>query len=91
MKKYIAKRKLKPCVTIAIGKDSPIVKSKEKIMEKCYAETARAIIDMAEGMTHSQWNKINHLIEVSFQGQEAKLTFEKPKELDLLMKQNFIL
>nr|DAJ43512.1 MAG TPA: hypothetical protein [Caudoviricetes sp.] len=60
-------------------------------IKESYAETARAIIDMAEGMTHSQWNKINHFIEVSFQKQEAKLTFEKPKELDLLMKQNFIL
>ena len=59
--------------------------------DKQYSETAKAIIEMVEGMTHSQWNKINHLIEVSFQAQEAKLTFEKPKELDLLMKQNFIL
>lgn len=60
-------------------------------IKESYAETARAIIEMAEGMTHSQWNKINHFIEVSFQKQEAELTFEKPKELDLLMKQNFIL
>lgn len=59
--------------------------------DKQYSETAKAIIEMVEGMTHSQWNKINHLIEVSFQAQEVKLTFEKPKELDLLMKQNFIL
>jgi hypothetical protein len=59
--------------------------------DKQYSESVKAIVEMAEGMTHSQWNKINHLIEVSFQAQEAKLTFEKPKELDLLMKQNFIL
>lgn len=45
--------------------------------DKQYSETAKAIIEMVEGMTHSQWNKINHLIEVSFQAQEAKLTFEK--------------
>ena len=31
-------------------------------IKESYAETARAIIEMAEGMTHSQWNKINHFI-----------------------------
>lgn len=33
LKKYIARRKLTPCVTIAIGKDSPIVKSKERYLK----------------------------------------------------------
>lgn len=33
MKKYIARRKLKPCVTIAIDKDSPIMMSKEKSLK----------------------------------------------------------
>lgn len=60
-------------------------------IKESYAETARAIIDMAEGMTHAQWSRVNHLVEKGFESQEAKLTFEKPKELGLLMKQNFIL
>lgn len=53
-------------------------------------EKAKQIISLAEGVTPVEWSRINHLIEMGFQSQEAKLTFEPPKELDLLLKQNFI-
>lgn len=56
-----------------------------------YSEAVRKIIELSVGMTHAQWSRVNHLVEKGFESQEAKLTFEKPKELDLLMKQNFIL
>lgn len=45
MKKYIAKRKLKPCVTIAIDKDSPIVKSAEE-KRKQAAEKLRRLANV---------------------------------------------
>jgi hypothetical protein len=53
-------------------------------------EKAEQIIDLAEGMTHAEWSRINHIVVTGFETQEAKLTFEPPKELDLLLKQNFI-
>lgn len=53
-------------------------------------EKAKQIISLAEGVTPIEWRRINRLIEMGFQSQEAKLTFEQPKELDLLLKQNFI-
>lgn len=54
-------------------------------------EKAKQIITLAEGITRAEWNRINRIVEYGFESQEAKLTFEKPKELGLLMKQNFIL
>lgn len=54
-------------------------------------EKAKQIITLAEGITRAEWSRINRIVEYGFDMQEAKLTFEKPKELDLLMKQNFIL
>ena len=45
MKKYIARRKLKPCVTIAIDKDSPIVKSAEE-KRKQAAEKLRRLANV---------------------------------------------
>ena len=56
--------------------------SKEETMT--YPEKAKQIISLAEGMTHSEWSRINHLIN-------TKVTFVQPKQLDLLMKQNVIL
>lgn len=53
-------------------------------------EKAKQIIYLAEGLTPGEWGRINQLIKMGFQSQEAKLTFEPPKELDLLLKQNFI-
>lgn len=55
-----------------------------------YEQKAKMIIELAEGLTHVQWNRINHLIERTFEDKEAKITFEKPKKLDRLLKQNFI-
>ena len=63
--------------------------SKEETMT--YPEKAKQIISLAEGMTHSEWSRINHLINNCFESQEAKVTFVQPKQLDLLMKQNVIL
>lgn len=60
-------------------------------MEKSkYEENARQIIDLVDGMTEVQWCRIQMLINRSFQEKKAKVTFEKPERLDLLMKQNFI-
>lgn len=47
-------------------------------------EKAEQIIALAEGMTHAEWSRINHIVVTGFETQEAKLTFEPPKELDLL-------
>lgn len=51
---------------------------------------AKQIISLAEGMTRAEWSRINHIIENGFETQEAKLTFEPQRELDLLLEQNFI-
>ena len=56
-----------------------------------YEQNARQIFNLVEGMTNTQWCRINHIIERVFREKEAKTTFEKPESLDLLMKQNFIL
>ena len=51
---------------------------------------AKQIISLAEGMTRAEWSRINHIIIDGFEKQEAKLTFEQQRELDLLLEQNFI-
>lgn len=56
-----------------------------------YEENARKIIDLADGMTDVQWNRIQFLVNRCIDEKKAKVTFEKPEHLDLLMKQNFIL
>lgn len=56
-----------------------------------YVENARKIIDLVDGMEEWQWCKIQHLISCQFNEKKAKVTFEKPEHLDLLMKQNFII
>lgn len=56
-----------------------------------YVENARKIIDLVDGMEEWQWCKIQHLIRLCFDEKKAKVTFEKPEHLDLLMKQNFII
>ncbi len=58
--------------------------------QKQYEENARKIIDLAEGMTDVQWCRIRHLIGECLEREKAKVTFEKPEHLELLMKQNFI-
>lgn len=61
-------------------------------MEKSkYEENARKIIDLADGMTDVQWSRIEHLITRCFDEKKAKVSFEKPEHLDLLMKQYFII
>lgn len=60
-------------------------------MEKArYVENARQIFNLADGMTSAQWSRINHLIVRILEQKEAKVTFEKPDNIDLLMKQDFI-
>ena len=61
-------------------------------MEKSkYEENARKIIDLADGMTDVQWSRIQFLVNRCIDEEKAKVTFEKPEHLDLLMKQSFIL
>lgn len=55
-----------------------------------YEENARKIIDLADGMTDVQWSRVQALINRCIAEEKAKVTFEKPEHLDLLMKQNFI-
>lgn len=61
-------------------------------MEKTkYEENARKIVALVDGMTDVQWVRIRNLITHRFEEEKAKVTFEKPEHLDLLMKQNFII
>ena len=53
-------------------------------------ENARQIINLADGMTDAQWSRIAHLICECINAKKAKVSFEKPEHLDLLMKQHFI-
>lgn len=53
-------------------------------------EKARKIIELVDGMTEAEWSKIRLLINRQFEDKKAKLTFEKPEHLDLLMKQNLL-
>lgn len=55
-----------------------------------YEDHVRQIIDLVDGMTDTQWGKVQHLITCCIAEKKAKVTFEKPEHLDLLMKQNFI-
>lgn len=55
-----------------------------------YIENARKIIDLVDGMTDAQWDKVKHLINICMDEKKAKVAFEKPEHLDLLMKQHFI-
>lgn len=55
-----------------------------------YVEKARQIIELADGMTDAQWNRIQQLIQECINAKKAKVPFEKPEHLDLLMKQHFI-
>lgn len=59
--------------------------------QKQYEANARKIIELADGMEEWQWCKIQHLINRCFDAKKAKVTFEKPEHLDLLMKQNLII
>ena len=56
-----------------------------------YKKNAVEIIALADGMTEVQWSSIKHLINNCLSEKKAKVTFEKPEHLDLLMKQNFIM
>lgn len=58
--------------------------------KKQYEESARAIIDLVDGMEEWQWCRIQHLINFCFDEKKAKATFYKPERLDHLMKQYFI-
>lgn len=58
--------------------------------KKQYAENARKIIELVDGMTDVQWSKVQMLINRCIEEKRAKVTFEKPEHLDLLMKQNLI-
>ena len=76
-----------------IDDDTVISKAKEEVthMEKGkYEDHVRQIIDLVDGMTDVQWSKIQTLINRCIAEKKAKVTFEKPEHLDLLMKQNFI-
>lgn len=55
-----------------------------------YIENCKKIVELVDGMTDGQWDKIRHLITCHFEEKKAKVSFEKPEHLDLLMKQNFI-
>lgn len=56
-----------------------------------YEANARMIIALVDGMEEWQWCKIQHLINHCYDEKKAKVSFEKPEHLDLLMKQNFII
>lgn len=58
---------------------------KEQYIKNCYQ-----IVELVDGMTASQWDKIKHLITHCYEDKKVKVSFEKPEHLDLLMKQNFI-
>lgn len=58
--------------------------------EKQYEENARKIVELVDGMTDVQWSRVRHLIDVVLEREKAKVTFEKPEHLDLLMEQSFI-
>lgn len=58
--------------------------------EKQYRENAEKIIELAQGMTQAQWSRISHLIVSVIEQKKASTSFEKPRDLDLLMKQHFI-
>lgn len=49
-----------------------------------------AILEILEGMTKADWLRIQMLVNQSFDEKEAKVTFEKPEHLDLLMSQMLI-
>ena len=57
------------------------------VMEKeRYEQNARQIFDLVEGMTHSQWKNVNELIEDVYRAKESNTTFEKPGNLDILIR-----
>lgn len=53
-------------------------------------QKTQAILDLLEGMTKADWLRIQMLVNQAFDKKEAKVTFEKPEHLDLLMSQMLI-
>lgn len=49
-----------------------------------------AILEILDGMTKADWLRIQVLVNQTFDKKEAKVTFEKPEHLDLLMSQMLI-
>ena len=58
--------------------------------EQQYKENATKIIELAYGMTSVQWSRISHLIQCELDKEKCKVAFKEPKDLGLLMNQNFI-
>lgn len=59
--------------------------------KKQYEANAWKIIELVDGMTDVQWSRVQMLINRCIEEKKAKVTFEKPEHLDLLMKQNLII
>lgn len=58
--------------------------------KKKYAENASMIIELANGMSRSQWRRISHVIEEIYDQLEKQVKFKTPEEIEVLKRQNFI-
>lgn len=75
----------------ALSKGLRFFKQGGNMMKKeKYAENASMIIELANGMSRSQWRRLSHVIEEIYDRLEKQVEFETPEEIELLKRQNFI-
>ena len=55
-----------------------------------YVAHSREIINLVEGMTFSQWEKVRKTIDDVYASLMPQVEFKTPDTIETLMKQNFI-
>lgn len=55
-----------------------------------YVTHSREIINLVEGMTLSQWEKVRKTVDYVYASLMPQVEFKTPDTIETLMKQNFI-
>ena len=58
--------------------------------KKKYVDNSREIINLVEGMTYSQWEKVRKTVSDVYASLMPQVEFKTPDNIETLMKQNFI-
>lgn len=58
--------------------------------KKELSEKTKKIIELTNGMSYNQWQRIKSVIDTTFGKLRENVEFETPDDIDIKMKQNFI-
>lgn len=58
--------------------------------KKELSEKTKKIIELTNGMSYNQWQRIKSVIDTTFDTLRENVEFETPDDIDNKMKQNFI-